>query len=70
MDINEDLTYEEQPVKVLDKQVKELRCKKIPLVKILWKNHSTEKATWERQEHMRKIYPTLLGKSNFEDKIL
>ena len=43
--IDETLTYEERPVRVLDRKVKELRNKQIPLVKILWKNHGVEEAT-------------------------
>ena len=44
-----DLTYEEEPVEILDREVKELRKKKIPLVKVLWRNHNTEEATWESE---------------------
>ena len=40
-----DLSYEECFVQILDKRVKELRNKKIPLVKILWCNQSVEKVT-------------------------
>ncbi|XP_022883213.1 uncharacterized protein LOC111399964 [Olea europaea var. sylvestris] len=32
------LTYEEKPVEILQREVKQLRSKKIPLVKILWWN--------------------------------
>ena len=45
-----DLTYEEEPVEILVLEVKELRNKKIPLVKVLWRNHKTEEATWESEE--------------------
>ena len=51
------LTYEEEPVEILDREVKELRKKRIPLVKVLWRNHKTEKATWESEEVMRQQYP-------------
>ena len=37
-----DLSYEEEPVKILAHEVKELRNKKILLVKVLWRNHKTE----------------------------
>ena len=40
-----DLTYEEDPVEILAPEVKELRKKRIPLVKVLWRNHKTEEAT-------------------------
>ena len=37
-----DLTYEEELVEILAWEVKELRNKKISLVKVLWRNHKTE----------------------------
>ncbi|XP_017614055.1 uncharacterized protein LOC108459214 [Gossypium arboreum] len=39
------LTFEEEPVQILDRDVKVLYKKSIPLVKVLWRNHSTEEAT-------------------------
>ena len=54
-----DLTYEEEPVEILAREVKELRNKKIPLVKVLWRNHKTEEATRESEETMWQQYPQL-----------
>ena len=48
-----DLTYEEEPVQILAREVKKLQNKQIPLVKVLWRNHKTEGATWEGEEVMR-----------------
>ena len=48
IELKPDLTYEEEPVEILAREVKELRNKKIPLVKVLWRNHKTEEATWEK----------------------
>ena len=45
IELRPDLTYEEEPVEILAREVKELRNKKIPLVKVLWRNHRTEEAT-------------------------
>ena len=53
------LTYEEETVEILAREVKELRNKKIPLVKVLWRNHKTEEATWESEETMLQQYPQL-----------
>ena len=53
------LTYEEEPVEILAREVEELQNKKIPLVKVLWRNHRTEEATWESEETMRQQYPQL-----------
>ncbi|KAA0051719.1 pol protein [Cucumis melo var. makuwa] len=61
-DVSENLSYEEQPVEVLAREVKKLRSREISLVKVLWQNHGVEEATWEREENMRAQYPEL-----FED---
>ncbi|XP_052878860.1 uncharacterized protein LOC128285401 [Gossypium arboreum] len=54
-----DLTFEEEPVKIIDHDVKVLRRKTVPLVKVLWRNHSSIETTWEPEEAMRQQYPPL-----------
>ncbi|KAL4016775.1 hypothetical protein IC575_024432 [Cucumis melo] len=53
LQINENLSYEEQPVEILAREVKKLRSREISRVKVLWRNHGIEEATWEREENMR-----------------
>ena len=43
----------EEPVQILDHREQELRHRVIPLVKVLWQNHSVEEATWETEQRMR-----------------
>ena len=45
IELRPDLTYEEDPMEILAREVKELWNKKILLVKVLWRNHKTEEAT-------------------------
>ena len=45
IELRPNLTYEEELIEILAREVKELRNKKIPLVKVLWRNHKTEEAT-------------------------
>ncbi|KAJ0802805.1 putative nucleotidyltransferase, Ribonuclease H [Helianthus annuus] len=59
--IHEDLSYEEEPEAILDRQEKVLRRKVIPFVKVLWKNHSEHEATWESEESIRSLYPNLFS---------
>ena len=42
IEVQEDLTYKEKPMKILDRQDKIMRNKIIPLVKVLWRNHKIE----------------------------
>ncbi|XP_022158211.1 uncharacterized protein LOC111024747 [Momordica charantia] len=47
------LYYEEVPVEILAKETKMLRNRAIDLVKVLWRNHQVEEATWEREDEIR-----------------
>ncbi|KAK8925811.1 hypothetical protein KSP39_PZI018571 [Platanthera zijinensis] len=53
------LSYVEVPVRILDARDRVLRKKTIPMVKVLWKNHDVESATWELESAMREAYPHL-----------
>ncbi|GAB2284509.1 hypothetical protein Dimus_039673 [Dionaea muscipula] len=57
--VRDDLTFEEQPVEILDRKDKVLRNKTVPLVKVLWRNQVVEEATWEREDEMREKFPHL-----------
>jgi hypothetical protein len=70
IELQPDLTFEEEPVEILAFDVKELRRKSIPIVKVLWRNHAVEEATWEPEDTMRVQYPHLFTSGNFEDEIL
>ena len=59
MQLKENLTYEETSVQIVDRKEHVLRTKVIPLVKVLWKNHEREAATWEPEAQMRHQYPQL-----------
>ncbi|XP_038885836.1 uncharacterized protein LOC120076131 [Benincasa hispida] len=57
--LNENPSYEEEPIRILAREVKVLRKKEIVLVKVLWQNHQFEKTTWEHEDDMRVHYPKL-----------
>ncbi|KAK8265180.1 hypothetical protein V6Z11_D12G161800 [Gossypium hirsutum] len=59
IEINSDMTYEEEPISILAREIKELRNKKIPLVKVLWHKHGVEETTWESEDTMKERYPNL-----------
>ena len=59
LEILEGLTYVEEPVKIVDKKDQVLRTKMIPIVKVLWRNHGVEEASWEAEHNMRNRYPHL-----------
>ena len=70
LQLNEDLSYKEKLVKILAREVKTLRNKNIAFVKVLWRNHHSEEATWECEDEIREKYPDLVQEfKTFEDEI-
>ena len=61
IEIEKNLSYEERPVRILDRQEKRLRNKVIPLVKIWWENQPGNKASWEKEDDMHLKYPHLFA---------
>ncbi|TXG69298.1 hypothetical protein EZV62_004233 [Acer yangbiense] len=57
--ISQDMSYEEQPVEIIDRKEQTLRSRVIVLVKVRWRNHSKEESTWEREVEMKEKYPKL-----------
>ncbi|KAA3477571.1 DNA/RNA polymerases superfamily protein [Gossypium australe] len=53
IEVKPDLTFEKEPVQILDRDVKVLRRKSVPLVRVLWHNHGSEETMWEPEEAMR-----------------
>jgi hypothetical protein len=55
-----ELSYVEKPMRIIEKSVKELRNKKIPIVNELWEHHGTQDATWKIEQWVKKRHPELL----------
>ena len=52
----------EEPVEILEWETKQLRKKRVKLVKVLWKNRHGSEMTWEAEDEMRSRYPKLFEK--------
>ena len=65
--IKDNLIYEEVPIQILDRKDHVLRTKTISLVKVLWKNHTVEEASWEREDKMKSKYPELFVNESMYD---
>ena len=74
VELGPDLIYEEEPLAILDRQIRKLRTKKLVSVKVQWKHRSVRKATWETESDMSARYPELFEASGtffnrmFEDE--
>ncbi|WVZ53887.1 hypothetical protein U9M48_004774 [Paspalum notatum var. saurae] len=61
LDVQEDLTYTEHPVKILKTSERVTRNRRIKMCRVQWKHHSEDEATWEREEELRATYPGLFA---------
>ncbi|GJV33025.1 putative reverse transcriptase domain-containing protein [Tanacetum coccineum] len=57
--IDEKLRFIEEPVEIVDKEEKQLKQSRIPIVKIRWNSKRGPEYTWEREDQMWKKYPHL-----------
>ena len=55
--IEPDLSYKEEPERIIGRTTKKLRNRSIPYIKVLWKNQDFREATWEREESFKNEYP-------------
>ncbi|XP_061999003.1 uncharacterized protein LOC133716311 [Rosa rugosa] len=59
IEVNTDVTFVVEPVRILDRSTKQLRRKEVDLVKVMWSHHDEGDASWELESDMRKRYPQL-----------
>nr|GEU32318.1 putative reverse transcriptase domain-containing protein [Tanacetum cinerariifolium] len=52
-----------EPVEIIDREVKQLKRSRIPLVKVQWNSKRGPEFTWEREDQFRKKYPHLFTKT-------
>ncbi|GKD68675.1 hypothetical protein Tco_1322765 [Tanacetum coccineum] len=53
----------EEPVEIMDREVKRLKRSRIPLVKVRWNSKRGPEFTWEREDQFKKKYPHLFTKT-------
>ncbi|GJS08073.1 putative reverse transcriptase domain-containing protein [Tanacetum coccineum] len=59
--IDEKLNFIEEPVEIMDREVKRLKQSRIPIVKVRWNSRRGPEYTWEREDQMQKKYPHLFA---------
>ncbi|GKC30126.1 hypothetical protein Tco_1037420 [Tanacetum coccineum] len=57
------LPFVEEPVEIMDREVKRLKQSRIPLVKVRWNSKRGPEFTWEREDQFKKKYPHLFTKT-------
>ncbi|KAI3687070.1 hypothetical protein L1987_80761 [Smallanthus sonchifolius] len=61
--IDEQLRFVEEPVEIMDREIKMLKRSKIPIVKVRWNSKRGPKFMWEREDQMMHKYPHLFKQS-------
>jgi hypothetical protein len=64
LSVQEDLTYAEYPIKILDTLTRVTRNKVIKMCKVQWSHHGEGEATWESDEELRIDFPHLFPRSS------
>ncbi|GJY69596.1 putative reverse transcriptase domain-containing protein [Tanacetum coccineum] len=57
--LDDKLNFVEEPVEIMDREVKQLKQSRIPIVKVRWNSKRGPEFTWEREDQIRAKYPHL-----------
>ncbi|GKE67720.1 hypothetical protein Tco_1521881 [Tanacetum coccineum] len=57
--VDDKLNFIEEPVEIMDREVKRLKQSRIPIVKVRWNSKRGPEFAWEREDQMQKKYPHL-----------
>ncbi|KAL8265734.1 hypothetical protein R6Q59_003078 [Mikania micrantha] len=61
------LHFIEEPLEIMDREVKQLRRGRIPIVKVRWNSRCGPEFTWELEDHMKLKYPQLFEEEALPD---
>ncbi|GKA16110.1 hypothetical protein Tco_0695857 [Tanacetum coccineum] len=61
--IEDKLHFIKELVEIMDREVKQLKQSRIPIVKVRWNSRRCPEFTWEREDQFRKKYPHLFTKT-------
>ena len=59
VELDDRLTFVEELVAILARDVRQLRSRSIPVVKVQWRHRPIEEATWEIEQEMQEQFPSL-----------
>ncbi|GJY67643.1 hypothetical protein Tco_0470625 [Tanacetum coccineum] len=57
--LDDKLNFVEEPIEIMDREVKQLKRSRIPITKVCWNAHRGPEYTWEREDQFREKYPYL-----------
>ncbi|GJY06555.1 hypothetical protein Tco_0373609 [Tanacetum coccineum] len=57
--VDDKLQFVEEPVEIMEREIKRLKRSRIPLVKVRWNSRRGPEFTWEREDSFKQKYPQL-----------
>ncbi|GJX17068.1 putative reverse transcriptase domain-containing protein [Tanacetum coccineum] len=63
LQLDDKLNFVEEPVEVMDREIKQLKRSRIPIIKVRWNSKRGPEFTWEREDEIRAKYPYLFQSS-------
>ncbi|GJX70053.1 putative reverse transcriptase domain-containing protein [Tanacetum coccineum] len=61
--VDDKLHFIEEPIEIMDHEVKRLKQSRIPIIKVCWNSRIGPEFTWEREDQTQKKYPHLFPNS-------
>ena len=61
IELDQEVSYQEYPTAIVDRWIRQLRNKQIPMVKVLWNNYTMTECTWEMEQDMKDKFPYLFA---------
>ncbi|GJS91449.1 putative reverse transcriptase domain-containing protein [Tanacetum coccineum] len=59
--VDDKLQFVEEPVEIMEREIKRLKRSRIPLVKVCWNSRRGPEFTWEREDSFKQKYPQLFA---------
>ncbi|GKF15437.1 hypothetical protein Tco_0056899, partial [Tanacetum coccineum] len=59
--LDDKLNFVEEPVEITDREVKQLKQSRIPIIKVRWNSKRGQEFIWEREDQIRAKYPHLFS---------
>nr|GFA39779.1 putative reverse transcriptase domain-containing protein [Tanacetum cinerariifolium] len=66
--LDDKLHFIEEPVEIMNREVKQLKQSRIPIVKVRWNSRRGPEYTWEQEDFFKRNYPHLFSRGQKTNK--
>nr|GFA08251.1 putative reverse transcriptase domain-containing protein [Tanacetum cinerariifolium] len=66
--LDDKLHFIEEPLEIMDREVKQLKQSRIPIVKVRWNLRRGPEYTWEREDFFKRNYPHMFSRGQKMNK--